>query len=298
MTEITKISKNLGTLVMRKIEFQVAKDMIVKNHYSKKWNTSFGKINIGMFKENKLLGVAVFGNLMNTKSYKNISDYGKNSVLELNRLWIDDELGKNAETILISSSFKIIKIDFPNVRFIQSFADGRLGCGTIYKASNFKYFGYEETLFFEDLETGEVFHKIPLENTNRPLGFLGKNAKYLNGKLKPFKVKTYKYIYPLYKSDKIKLKEQCYPKYDKGIIRTNYKHPKSLLARLVIMYNEIGLDKLSEKALQEIKASGISDVEIKELIENQLKNKSIIWFKNEYLKGNKEKLIKKIMLNI
>lgn len=298
MTEITKISKNLGTLVMRKIEFQVAKDMIVKNHYSKKWNTSFGKINIGMFKENKLLGVTVFGNLMNTKSYKNISDYGKNSVLELNRLWIDDELGKNAETILISSSFKIIKIDFPNVRFIQSFADGRLGCGTIYKASNFKYFGYEETLFFEDLETGEVFHKIPLENTNRPLGFLGKNAKYLNGKLKPFKVKTYKYIYPLYKSDKIKLKEQCYPKYDKGIIRTNYKHPKSLLARLVIMYNEIGLDKLSEKALQEIKASGISDVEIKELIENQLKNKSIIWFKNEYLKGNKEKLIKKIMLNI
>lgn len=297
MTEITKISKKLGTLVMKEIDFQTAKDMIVKNHYSKKWNTSFGKVNIGVFKENRLLGVAVFGNLMNPNSYKNISDYGKNSVLELNRLWIDDELGKNAETIVISSSFKIIKADYPNVKFIQSFADGRLGCGTIYKASNFKYFGYEETLFFEDLETGEVFHKIPLENTKRPLGFLSKNAKYLNGKLKPFKVKTYKYIYPLYKKDKVKLKEQPYPEYDKGIIEINHKQPKSLLARLVIMYKEIGLNDLAEKALQEIKVSGIFDSEIKELIDNQLENKSVIWFKEEYLKNNKEKLIEKIKLN-
>lgn len=293
--EYVKISKNLGTLVMKEVDVSIAKDMIIKNHYSKKWNSSFGKINIGIFKDERLLGVAVFGNLMNPKSFKNISDYGKDSVIELNRLWIDDELGHNAETILISSSFKIIKSDYPVIRFVQSFADGRLGCGTIYKASNFKYFGYEETLFFEDKETGEVLHKVPLENTKRPLGMLSKNARYLYGKLTPFKVKTYKYIYPLYKKDVIKLKEQPYPEYDKGIIETKHKHSDTLVTRLMIMYQEIGLEELSRMCYFTLTGdSGLNYEEVKQLIINQNKNDSVIWYKNEYLKNNKEKLIKEI----
>lgn len=294
MTEITKVSKNLGTLTMKEIDVQTAKDMIIKNHYSKKWNSSFGKINIGVFKDERLLGIAVFGNLMNPKSFKNISDYGEGSVIELNRLWIDDELGHNAETILISSSFKIIKADYPVIRFVQSFADGRLGCGTIYKASNFKYFGYEETLFFEDKETGEVLHKVPLENTKRPLGMLGKNARYLSGKLKPFKVKTYKYIFPLYKKDVIKLKEHPYPEYDKGTIESDYEHPDSLIVRLMIMYNEIGMDNLKRWCYQILKERGNSKDDIIELMEKQKQNKSIIWYKTEYLQNNREKLIETI----
>ena len=294
MTEITKVSKNLGTLTMKEVDVQTAKDMIIKNHYSKKWNSSFGKINIGVFKDERLLGVAVFGNLMNPKSFKNISDYGEGSVIELNRLWIDDELGHNAETILISSSFKIIKADYPVIRFVQSFADGRLGCGTIYKASNFKYFGYEETLFFEDKETGEVLHKVPLENIKRPLGMLGKNARYLSGKLKPFKVKTYKYIFPLYKKDVIKLKEYPYPEYDKGTIESDYEHPDSLIVRLMIMYNEIGMDNLKRWCYQILKDRGNSRDDVIELMEKQKQNKSIIWYKTKYLQNNREKLIETI----
>lgn len=196
----------MGLLKIKEIEYNIAKKIIIENHYSKKWNTSFGKINIGIFRDNRLLGVAVFGNLMNPKSYSSISDLGKDSVIELNRLWIDDELGHNAETILLGACWKIIKSNYPNIKFVQSFADGRLGCGTIYKASNFRYYGYTESLFFEDVRTGEVFHKVPLENTNRPLGFLGKNILYLDKNLKSFKVKTYKYIYPLYKKKFTKIK--------------------------------------------------------------------------------------------
>lgn len=294
MTEITKVSKNLGTLTMKEIDVQIAKDMIIKNHYSKKWNSSFGKINIGVFKDERLLGVAVFGNLMNPKSFKNISDYGEGSVIELNRLWIDDELGHNAETILISSSFKIIKADYPIIRFVQSFADGRLGCGTIYKASNFKYFGYEETLFFEDKETGEVFHKVPLENTKRPLGFLGKNARYLTNKLKPFKVKTYRYIFPLYKKDVVKLKEHPYPAYDKGTIESDYEHPNSLIARLALMYKEIEMDSLWDACISLLEKRGIDGYEITELLLKQYKNQSVVWYIDEYLPNNKKKLIETI----
>lgn len=68
--EIVKQSKNLGTLVMKEIDKDVAKSMIIENHYSHKWNNAFGKINIGIHKDNELLGVASFGNLMNPKSYK------------------------------------------------------------------------------------------------------------------------------------------------------------------------------------------------------------------------------------
>lgn len=292
--EIVKESKTMGTLVMKEVDYETSKDMIIKNHYSKKWNSSFGKINIGIFKDDRLLGVAVFGNLMNPNSYKNISDYEKGSVIELNRLWIDDELGHNAETILLGACWKILRSDYPEIRFVQSFADGRLGCGTIYKASNFKYFGYETSLFFEDKETKEVFHKVPLENTKRPYGMLVKNARYLNNKLNPFLVKTYRYIYPLYKKDKIKLTEVEYPKYDKGTIEIDHKHSLSLLVRLMIMYQYIGLDDYKLKCLEKISELTNSRDDLIAEIENQKKNKSVIWYKDEYAKKNKDKIINKI----
>ena len=287
---VEKNSKNMGLLKMKEIEYGVAKEMIVKNHYSKKWNTSFGKINIGIFKDDRLLGVAVFGNLMNPNSHKAISNLGKDSVIELNRLWIDDELGHNTETILLGACWKIIKNDYPNIKFVQSFADGRLGCGTIYKAANFKYYGYTESLFFEDIKTGEVFHKVPLENTKRPLGFLGKNILYLDKNLKSFKVKTYKYIYPLYKKVSPKLKEEEYPKYDKGTIEYQHKHSGSILARLAVMYNEIDEKDYMKKCVNEMRNLGLEKNDIQALVDEQKENNSVKWFKNEYLTNNKEKI--------
>jgi hypothetical protein len=285
-TEITKVSKNLGTLVIKEVNYNVAKKMTIENHYSKKWNTSFGKINYGIFKNDILLGVAVFGNLMNPNSYKNITTLGKDSVIELNRMWISDELGKNAETILISSSFKCIKKDYPHIKFVQSFADGRLGCGTIYKASNFKYYGFEKSLFFEDIDTGEVFHKVPLENTKRPLGFINKNKRYLDNKLKAFIVKTYKYIYPLSK-DKILLKECPYPEYDKGYEYIPYHHSLGLLCRLGLMLHFLEDKEYFEKVQKHIIELGYTTHEIRAEVLKQKNNTSYKWFISEY---NIEKL--------
>jgi len=293
--EIIKKTKNNGVLLLKEITYDVAKKMMLENHYSKKWNTSFGKINIGIFKDGELLGGAVFGNLMNPNSYVKITEEGRESVIELNRMWIDDKLGKNAETVLISQSFKILKKSYPHVKFVQSFADGRLGCGTIYKASNFKYFGYDESLFFEDIETGEVFHKVPLENTKRPQGFLNKNRRYLDKKLKPFYVKTYRYIYPLYKYNDLKLKEKSYPEYNKGMLYTKMNHSIGLLCRLGIMYKEIGDTEYYQKAMNHmINDLNFSKEEIIIEIENQKKNNSYIWFVNEYItnKKNVDKILK------
>lgn len=201
--------------------------MIIEHHYSHKWNDNFGIINFGIFNENseKCLGVAVFGRMKNPHSFNLISDDLKNmsEIMELNRLWIDDCLGHNAESIFIAACFKILRSDYPEIKAIQSFADGRLGCGTIYKATNFKYFGVSKTLFYENIVTGEVTHNTVMTNTGGS-GIIQMNRQWCEGILKPFEVNTYRYIYPLQKIS-FKLKEKPYPEYSKGKeYLADYKH--------------------------------------------------------------------------
>lgn len=221
--EIVFSSKNLGELIIKEVKKDIAKKIIVENHYSKKWNNNFGVINIGIFKKeypNHCLGVACFGNPMNPKAYTKISDcIEQNQLLELNRMWIDDALGKNAESILISKSFNIIKKTLPHIKIIQSFADGRLGCGTIYKATNFKYYGCSKTVFLMDKITQETHHKMMFEKTSRPVAMGTLCHQYVCGAFDIIEVNTYRYLYCLdYKFYKnIKLKEEKYPEYQKGL---------------------------------------------------------------------------------
>lgn len=55
---IIKQSKTMGELVIKEVQREVAKEIIIKNHYSHKWNTAFGIINIGIFKDDNLMEVA------------------------------------------------------------------------------------------------------------------------------------------------------------------------------------------------------------------------------------------------
>lgn len=292
--EYSKKTKNNGLLCFKEIDYHEAKEIVVKNHYSKKWNNSFGKINIGIFRDDVLLGVAVFGSLMNPNSYKNFNDdFNKDSIIELNRLWVDDILGKNTETVFLSACFKIIKRKYKNIYAVQSFADGRLGCGTIYKASNFKYYGAKESLFFENIETGETLHKVPLENTKRPLPFISKNLDYMNGKLKPFKVKTYRYIYPLKRNLKININELAYPKYDIGLTYIeNYQHSLSCLIRVKIMLSSLPVSNNIIEKVDNFIWSNYEKSTILSEIEKQMKNESINWFKTVYIENKSN--IKKI----
>lgn len=235
--EIIKHTKTLGTLIVRPIEKQIAKEIIVKNHYSHKWNDSFGMINFGIFRSDsdRCLGAAVFGYMMNSKSFKSISDdLEKDEILELNRLWVDDCLGHNSESVFIGACFKILRSEYPKIKAIQSFADGRLGCGTIYKATNFKYFGVHRTLFCENTVTGEITHNVTMTNS-KSIGIVRMNRQWCEGNLKPFEVNTYRYIYPLRKIS-FKLKEKPYPEYSKGKeYLTEYRHNVRLIYRALCL---------------------------------------------------------------
>jgi hypothetical protein len=262
------------TLTFDEISYDLTKEMIIKNHYSHKWNTAFGKINIGVFLNEKLLGVATFGNLMNPNSYKNIIDSDdKDSLIELNRLWVDDFLGGNTETVLLSASWQIIKNKYKNIKAVQSFADGRLGVGTIYKASSFKYYGFEESLFFENVDTKETYHQVPFGNTKRPDGMIKLNSLWVQEKLIPFTVKTYRYIFPLYKDTKIKLQEKEFPKYEKGIEYIN----KSLFN----FSNEISRSYILSEILSYKEKEILKNFVTKESVKSQMKNKSILLIAKE-----------------
>ena len=289
--EITKTVKLLygdekveKTLVFKEISYETTKDMIIKNHYSHKWNTAFGKVNVGVFNNGELLGVASFGNLMNPKSYKSFNkDFEQENVIELNRLWVDDKLGKNTETILLSASWGIMRELYPHIKVVQSFADGRLGCGTIYKASNFKYYGTEESMFFEHVDTLETYHKVPMENTKRPDGMIKLNAWLVSGKLKPFIVKTYRYAYPLYKNVKIEMNEQRYPLYDKGFEYQEIEYKKQQIIRAFILSTL--LDYEQTNILKLWVSKNATEKDIKEALEN----KSIEMIANE--RGVQDKLL-------
>lgn len=219
---LLKKTSSLGDLIMKPVPKDVAREMIVKNHYSHKWNEGgFGRFNIGIFRATEpenCLGVAVYG-LMKNPNAKIFAHPNPDAwMVELNRLWISDDLGKNAETVLIAGSIKLVKRMDKNIVAVQSFADGRLGCGTIYKAANFKYYGFHKTIFVRNKKTGEVVHQQILTNSTSTYGYVKNNITYLLGDFETFKVKTYRYIYPLCRHFKFRLPEApVYPEYQKGI---------------------------------------------------------------------------------
>ena len=211
---IVKETSTLGKLIIKGVPKEEAKRMIVENHYSHKWNEGgFGKYNFGVFRAeepDKCLGVAVYGYMKNPAAKIFTHPNPKAWVCELNRMWIDDTLGKNAESVLIAASLKLLRKADPNIVAVQSFADGRLGCGTIYKASNFRYYGFS-------------------------------NIAYLIGDLEVLQIKTYRYIYPLCKHFRFIKPEKPYPQYEKGIEPVEWNRDKRKIKENIIML----LDKVA-----------------------------------------------------
>lgn len=247
--EIRKSTKNLGELIIKSVEKQLAKEMIIKNHYSHKWNDGgFGKHNFGIFRAespDECLGVAVYGYMKNPRAKIFTHPNPDSWMPELNRMWISDELGHNAESLLIASSLKLLRKADKNIVAVQSFADGRLGCGTIYKASNFRYYGYHMTRFLINKRSDECTHEQIFTNSKSPSAYIRANVGYLLDDFTVYSVKTYRYIYPFCKHFKFNKPELPYPEYDKGMALVTWKRDMGKLKRRVVqMINDMPDDKL------------------------------------------------------
>ena len=200
---------------VKEIERSLANDLIVKNHYSKKfYNATY--IHLGLFNENDIIGVLQYGYAMNPASCASVVDgTKKNEYLELNRMWIADDVGQYPESRAISYSIKYIKRKYPKIKWIQSFADERCGgFGIVYQACSFNYYGEHKSDFWE--LDGETFHnsiKTSIKAGKR--GFLLLNDLKNKERIKKYSLRQFRYIKFLDKREKKKclLKEQPYLKH-------------------------------------------------------------------------------------
>lgn len=195
--KITGIKK--GDLELKKIDKSICNQIIIDNHYSHKTATdAHTRLHLGIFFRGRLLGAMQYGYAMNPQSCGNIVGGTKvNEYYELNRLWISDELGKNTESQIISMSFKLIKEINPKIKWIQSFADGRVGVGTIYQACNFLYCGSHNLVFYKLGD--EIHHRGKFTHPKRSFGRLYRQCR---GNLEKVEYPQYRYIYFLHKKER------------------------------------------------------------------------------------------------
>lgn len=158
----------MENLYIEKINNNIAKDLIVKNHYTHKWTIS--ELCLGVFDRSKnnsffdtpsLVGVVVFGPTAGANVARSISPILNHSNLwELKRLWVEDYLGKNTESWVIGQCFKYLKLNHSEIKCLVSYADPDAGhIGTIYQATNWLY-----------------------QNIERPKGTSGYIVSFDNGK--------------------------------------------------------------------------------------------------------------------
>ena len=153
---------------VKEIDKKLSKDIIIKNHYSKKvCNDATTHIHLGVFYKEKLSGVLQYGYAMNPQSMSSVVAGTKlNEYKELNRMWIDDDCKQYAESQAISYSIKYIKKKYKSVKWIQTFADERCGgLGIVYQACSFDYYGEHTSTFWEF--DGEIYHNSIITNNNR-----------------------------------------------------------------------------------------------------------------------------------
>jgi len=200
---------------IKEIDRKLANKVIVKNHYSKKfYNATY--IHLGLFVNEELQGVLQYGYAMNPASCGSVVEgTEQNEYLELNRMWIADNVGEYPESRAISYSLKYIRRKYPKIKWIQSFADERCGgFGIVYQACSFGYYGEHKSDFWE--LDGETYHNSI--KTSEKAGKKGynllndpKNADRVNR----YSLRQFRYIKFLDQREKKKclLKEQPYPKH-------------------------------------------------------------------------------------
>lgn len=123
---------------VREIFAKEAQEIVVKHHYlHRKTNVSYA---YGLFFDGRLVGVCTFGCPPSRHLQIGACPDDPSLVIELNRLWISDDMGKNSESWFISRALRLLP-----PRIVVSYADTKFGhVGYMYRACNFHYAGWTD----------------------------------------------------------------------------------------------------------------------------------------------------------
>ena len=107
----------------------IAKDMIIKKHYTHAWTACRYSLGIYHTMEEKdvfgndqqLVGVAVYGFPVGAKAPTSVCDgLTKDHILELTRLYVDDGFGSNIESCALGKTFQWIKDNEDRIQLMMS----------------------------------------------------------------------------------------------------------------------------------------------------------------------------------
>ena len=151
--EIPKIDNyskeiNLKEMEIKQIDYSIAKSYIKENHYSHTIPSSV-KISLGFYYKGELKLAIIYGCPVG-RNVTNWLQVEHSNCLELVRLFSADGMPKNTESYCISKSFQFLKQNYPQYKYLISYADPNHGhCGYIYQATNWKYVGVQRRLLKE-----------------------------------------------------------------------------------------------------------------------------------------------------
>jgi hypothetical protein len=188
-----------GALRVEVIPKATADAVIREGHYSGStcWASSH---HFGVYHGGELIGALQYGPLMNPASAGNIVQGSTpEQALELNRMWLSDEKPANTATRAISWSIRLIRLRYPTVEWIQSFADERCGkLGAVYQAASFLYCGEHVGTFYE--LDGEWFHKSAIDRRDSRGWGIGPKLSRFNrerDRAVEHRFRQFRYIRPL-----------------------------------------------------------------------------------------------------
>ena len=136
------------------LDSKTAAQLVVAKHYlHRRPPISYA---FGLHVSGKLSGVVTYGTPASRQLQKSACPSDPSLVLELNRLWLDDELPTNSESWFVSRTLKMLP-----PRIVVSYADPLHGhYGYVYRALNFRYAGWTDM----DRKTPR-YDYIPLDQT-------------------------------------------------------------------------------------------------------------------------------------
>lgn len=217
-------------LTVKLIDRKTAKQVIVARHYMKTFPAG-SVLHFGLVskKTKKIEGVAVFGYSSSTENKVNqiVEGLQKSEFIEMQRLWISDNYGHNAESYSLGMIMNFLKSNY-DLKVVFTHAGGcKNDCGIVYQASSWLYFGKDKCNDFYLTANGEYknliaamrFGRVRTKNkTMNEVGF------ELFGKGRIIESWRYKYIYPIHKGIRRRLKKISleYPK-DSAAFRKDQK---------------------------------------------------------------------------
>lgn len=184
------------------INKNLAKSLIIKNHYSHKWTSC--RYAIGLFDADVLIGVAVYGFPVGRQTVKSITpNLQNNEVLELTRLWLVDEAPKNSESYFLGKTFDWLRKN-TGIKVLISYSDPMQDhLGIIYQATNWLYQGNNTMLIKGYLHkiNGVLMHPrsvVAMYGTIKEEEIIKIDPFYQRIEMK----KKHRYLYILHKKDR------------------------------------------------------------------------------------------------